>query len=69
MKRFDLFRVEDESGVSGTGVVAEGVQFQTGKCALGWLTKVSSIAIYDSIEELTQIHGHEGKTIVRWIDG
>lgn len=68
MKRFNLFRLEDESGVSGTGIVAEGVQFQTGKCALGWLTKVSSIAIYDSIEELELIHGHEGKTEVRWVD-
>lgn len=69
MKRFNLFRLEDETGISGTGIVAEGVQFKTGKCALGWLTEVSSIAIYDNIGELEQIHGHEGKTIVRWIDG
>ena len=34
MKLFQLHRHEDESGVSGTGIVAEGVQFSDGKCAL-----------------------------------
>lgn len=66
MIRFHLHRREDESGVSGTGVVAEGVQFSDGRCVLHWLTNTSSIAIYDNIEDLMAIHGHNGKTIVQW---
>jgi hypothetical protein len=66
MVRFHLHRREDESGVSGTGVVAEGAQFSDGRCVLHWLTAVSSIAIYDSIDDLVAIHGHGGKTTVIW---
>ena len=66
MVRFHLYRKEDESGVSGTGVVAEGVRFCGGRCVLHWLTAVSSIAVYDNIEDLMAIHGHKGKTILQW---
>lgn len=68
MRRFNLLRKEDETGISGTGVVAEGIKFTNGKCAMNWLTSVSSVAVYDSMVELVQIHGHEGKTIVVWMD-
>lgn len=68
MRRFYLVRTEDLSGVSGTGNVAEGIQFDTGQCAMCWLTKTSSVAIYRSIEDLEFIHGHEGRTKVEWID-
>ncbi len=65
LKMFWLERIEDESGVSGTGIVAEGVIFSNGKCALNWLTNYTSVAIYDSIEVLEKIHGHNGKTKIR----
>lgn len=69
MKRFSLQRLEDETGVSGVGVVAEGIQFTSGICVLSWLTEVRSIAaIYDSIDDLEQLHGHNGLTIIEWID-
>lgn len=64
MKYFYLQRVEDVSGTSGIGRVAEGVEFSSGQCCLKWLTNVSSIAIYDSIKDVEAIHGHEGKTKV-----
>lgn len=64
VRRFYLVRDQDVSGISGTGVVAEGVIFTSGKCAMHWLTKYSSLAVYDSIEDLQAIHGHEGKTRV-----
>ncbi len=67
-KRFILERVADPSKVSGIGDVAEGIQFTNGKCVLGWLTITPSVAIYDSIEALIKVHGHEGNTIVRWVD-
>jgi hypothetical protein len=68
MKRFNLYRKEDESGISGTGVVAQGVQFDDDTCTLRWLTGTASTAVYDSIDDIETIHGHGGKTIVDWID-
>ena len=67
-RRFVLLRHKDESGVSGTGIVAEGIQFSNGKCALSWLTDFTSVAIYDDVRELLKIHGHSGYTEVQWID-
>ena len=52
MRMFQMYRLEDESGVSGTGLVAEGVQFETGKCVVGWLTDIHSVAIYDRMEDV-----------------
>ena len=63
-KLFVLNRLEDATGVSGTGIVAEGVIFSNGKCAVSWLTDVSSVAVYDSIEDVQAIHGHDGKTVI-----
>jgi hypothetical protein len=66
-RSFILRRIEDESDVSGTGDVAEGVEFSNGKCVLCWITQYRSVAVYDSIRELESIHGHDGKTIVVWL--
>jgi len=68
LRRFNLVRNEDESGVSGTGNVAQGIEFDNGRCVMMWLTSVSSGAFYDSIQDVEYIHGHGGKTIVEWID-
>lgn len=67
MRAFQLHRDVDTSGVSGLGVVAEGVQFTSGKCVITWLTKNSSIGMYDSIEIMDAIHGHNGNTRVVWL--
>lgn len=37
IRRFRLVREEDESGVSGTGVVAVGAQFPSGFIHIEWL--------------------------------
>lgn len=68
MKRFSLVRNTDATGISGTGRVAEGVQFDDGSCVMRWLTHTRSTAFYASIEDLVKIHGHEGQTVVEWID-
>jgi hypothetical protein len=68
MRRFELHRYEDASGVSGTGVVAQGVQFDDGSCALHWLSQHASTAVYDSVADIEVIHGHGGLTRVAWID-
>ena len=68
MRPFLLVRREDVSGVSGTGVVAQGVVFATGKAVLSWVTERTSVAVYDSIEVLDAIHGHAGRTYIEWLD-
>lgn len=69
-RRSRLVREEDVSGTSGTGVVAYGVEFPepNGSAILGWNTDVNSVAVYDSVDELEDIHGHEGRTHVEFID-
>lgn len=69
MRRFELVRDEDLTGISGVGVVAEGVEFGDGVCVMRWCTKLSSTAIYRNADELTAIHGHEGRTAMRYVDG
>ena len=64
MKIFYLRRAEDESGISGTGRVAQGFIFDNGKVAVTWLSDHPSVTIYDSIGEVSAIHGHGGKTEV-----
>jgi hypothetical protein len=67
-RRFVTHRRIDHSGISGTGIVATGIQFHDGQVVLKWLTHVSSLAIYQSIEALEAIHGHNGDTTIEWID-
>jgi hypothetical protein len=64
MRKFWLERIVDVSGVSGTGIVAEGVEFSDGRCAMRWTKDLSSVAIYDSVDALIAIHGHNGTTSV-----
>jgi hypothetical protein len=68
MRRFRLIRSEDVSGVSGTGIVAEGVLFSAGKVALAWCSEVHSVTVYDRMDDLETVHGHEGRTRVEWLD-
>lgn len=66
MRTFKLYRKKDISGVSGVGVVAEGVVFSNGKAALSWHSSYKSIAIYDSIKDVETIHCHGGFTQIIW---
>lgn len=68
MRRFHLHRLDDETGISGKGIVAEGVQFTDGTVAIRWLSSIPSTALHDTIERVIRIHGHNGKTCVIWKD-
>jgi hypothetical protein len=68
MRRFQLDRHEDATGVSGTGIVAQGVLFDNGKVALTWLTERPSVTVYDSMADLEAVHLHEGATSLVWQD-
>lgn len=67
-RRFRLVRAHDITGVSGTGTVATGCQFGDGTCALRWNSAVASTALYDRIDDVITIHGHNGTTTIVWID-
>jgi hypothetical protein len=69
MRLFEIHRDTDESGVSGTGVVCQGVQFDDGQVAMVWLTSLRGYPqAYPSISLVESIHGHGGLTRVVWLD-
>lgn len=71
MKYFKILREADESGVSGTGHVVNGVVFNDGTTVIRWLTEMSSIAIYKSFEDFKAIHidSHpQNETVVEMIE-
>lgn len=67
-RRFDLIRDVDVTGISGTGLIAWGVQWPDGWCAVRWNTKVSSTVVYAHIDDVIAIHGHNGATRLDWLD-
>ncbi len=50
MRIFLLDRKVDESGVSGSGIVAEGIEFGDGTVVLHWITQVRSTTVYKNME-------------------
>lgn len=63
MRTFELHRDVDETGISGTGVVAEGVIFSDGPVVLRWIVgEHRSTVIWPSIDAVEAIHGHGGRT-------
>lgn len=67
-RRFYLYRGKDETGVSGTGVVADGVVWQDGSVTLKWLGPHSSEVSWKSMEHVEAVHGHNGRTVPIWRD-
>jgi hypothetical protein len=67
MRIFQLMRDEDVSGVSGTGVVAEGIEFWDGVCAIRWYGVDASTVVWPSIAAAERVHGHDGRTRFEFI--
>lgn len=76
-RRFVLRRDHDHTGVSGTGVVAEGIEFSDGVVALRWLVPPdqpghgfpTSVVFHDNgIGSVEKIHGHNGATQIVFMD-
>lgn len=68
MRTFKLVRDTDVSGISGTGIVGEGVIFSDGRVAMRWLTATATTVVFDCIEDVETIHGHGGYTWVKFDD-
>lgn len=68
VKPFYLLRLEDETGISGEGIVAGGVLFSDGTAVLRWFSDwPTSVVFHDrGMESIEAVHGHGGKTIVVW---
>lgn len=74
IRAFTLCRQSDETGISGEGVVIEGVMFATGHTIIHWLTPAprGSIAFFDSFNDFLKIHiipHPSNKTIITFEDG
>jgi hypothetical protein len=71
-KRFVLYREEDATGVSGTGVVASGVVWPDGHAALRWKADdceaASSTSVWSSVADLMRVHGHGGLSKLFYLD-
>ncbi|WP_237706577.1 hypothetical protein [Kribbella flavida] len=68
-RRFQLVRHVDVSGISGTGVVAEGIEWSDGTVALRWCGQYPTTTVWqDGIPALLSIHGHHGATTIHWLD-
>ena len=62
MRTFIMVRDEDVSGVSGTGVVADGVVFPDGTVAIRWRGDARSTVVWATLAEAEAVHGHDGRT-------
>lgn len=85
IRRFELHRDLDITGISGAGVVADGVQFPNdeiltwadgtrttlpaGWCRITWRGEHASTVLWPSLDDVIAIHGHGGATRVVWLDG
>lgn len=69
-RRFELHRDADVTGVSGTGVVAEGIAFTDGVVALRWRSEwPTSVVFHDrGVDAVKAVHGHGGATRIVWLD-
>ena len=74
IRTFTVYRGSDESGVSGDGIVIEGVVLATGHCIVHWLYPPprGGIAIFDSMGDFVKVHitpHPTNQTIITYEDG
>lgn len=77
MRCFVLIRDVDVTGLSGTGVVGEGIEFSDGTVAMRWLQDGVSdfhrergvrptTVVHENITSVEALHGHGGATHIEW---
>lgn len=75
MRSFVMHRGNDETGVSGTGKVLEGIIFSDGTCVTRWVADTStgrSTSIWDNLGSFLSIHVHphpDNNTRIEFSDG
>ena len=68
MRRFVLIQVEGATRVSGTDEVAEGTVFSSGLAVIHWLRDPFAMGVYQTLDDVISVHGHEGQTQLHFID-
>lgn len=69
MRRFVLARHHDPSGISGVGIVAEGIEWRGGTADLHWVTEHETFVHWPGgIAAILAVHGHQGSTVCRFLD-
>lgn len=69
MRRFLLLRHRDVSGVSGTGIVAEGVEFSDRSVSMRWHGDHASTSVFETgVQAIVAVHGHGGATEILYAD-
>lgn len=68
LRRFCLRRRIDVTRISGPGLIGAGVQLPDGTCVFQWAPPASSIVIHRSAADVIAIHGHNGNTVLEWLD-
>ena len=74
IQSFTVYRTADETGVSGDGIVIEGVRLATGQCIIHWLYPPprGGIAIFESMDDFIKVHikpHPTNQTIITFADG
>lgn len=67
-RRFVLHRDQDISGVSGTGVVADGILWPDGSASVKWRGDMPSVVFWVDFTHAEKIHGHGGATRIAFVD-
>lgn len=77
-RRFEVVRERDLTGISGTGIVAEGIEFSDGTAVVRWREDPTAqsyergvratTVIFPSVEAVEALHGHNGATYLYWHD-
>lgn len=78
-RRFVVVRDVDVTGVSGIGVVADGVQFPDQTAVVRWRELPpesehyargvrATTVFFPNVEVVEALHGHNGATRVQWLD-
>ncbi|MFF1790789.1 hypothetical protein ACFVX9_30530 [Kitasatospora sp. NPDC058243] len=67
---FILRRHHDVTGVSGTGIVADGVLFPAAgksRAVVRWRGERGSTVVWDHLGHVKEIHGHDGATVIELV--
>ena len=68
---FAVVRNSDETGVSGTGTVIDGIVFPSGDCVTRWRGPTPCVSVWPSFAAFKSVHidpHPDNNTEVRWFD-
>lgn len=68
---FAVVRRADETGVSGTGTIVDGIVFPSGECVVRWRGPTPCVTVWPSFDAFKSVHidPHPlNKTEVLWFD-